>query len=85
LAFLALSSLWGCRYLGTMTTLRNDGALLATPDDSNPTRQPAVTARRCMVECGPGFVCNEALAECEPERVKSSGVGPRDAGVSWLP
>lgn len=85
LAFLAASSLGACRYIGTMTPLRNDSALLSAEGaTSDPTRQPRVTARRCVVECGPGFVCNERLAECERERAPVQN-GPRDAGVSWLP
>jgi hypothetical protein len=81
LTVLALS-LAGCRYVGTLRPLKQDGTLMSNGNLSDPTREPPVVARRCAIACGPGTVCNEALARCEPE---AGAVGSHDGGVNWLP
>jgi hypothetical protein len=73
-----------CRYLAPATPLRGvDGpALEANHAPGDPTRAQPIPARRCVLECGPAYVCDEALAECVPVR---SGSGRPDAGPAWLP
>ena len=33
------------------------------------------------VECGPGFHCDDRLAQCQPD----TAITARDAGLSWMP
>ena len=79
-AWIFVAMLWGCRYVGTLTPLRNDAALSSTQASSDPTRRGPVVARRCVVECGAGFVCDETEGRCESARPLA-----RDGGVRWLP
>ena len=73
-------TLWTCRYIGPLAPLRSDNRLPSTGPTSDPTRQAPLTSRRCLVECGPGYVCNEPLAECELAKR-----AVLDGGPSWLP
>lgn len=73
-------ALTGCRYLAPAASQVTPArpALLAS-DPADPTRQPArMPSRRCVVECGAGFRCNEVTAECE-------ALPPSDGGLSWMP
>jgi hypothetical protein len=71
-----------CRYLGAPmpeVTTENPG-LLSNGNVADPTRQTQAPARRCVIECTPGFACNERTASCEAVKVAA-----RDAGPAWLP
>lgn len=73
-------ALTGCRYLvpasSQVTPARP--ALLAN-DPGDPTRQPArQPGRRCVVECGVGFRCDETTAACV-------ALPATDGGLSWMP
>jgi hypothetical protein len=75
--------LCGCRYVGPVTpqVSAERPELLSTGDPTDPTRQPQLPARRCLVECGAGFRCNQRTAECEADPAFVA----RDGGVPWLP
>ena len=81
--FLLALFLCGCRYLGPVSpeVTPDRPALLSNGGESDPTRQQRVPGRPCVVECGPGYRCNERTAQCEAD-VKPS---TRDGGLSWLP
>jgi len=66
--------------MGQLTPLRSDNALTSTQPTSDPTRRGPLVSRRCLVECGAGFVCNEQLAECEAVKLTVL-----DGGAKWLP
>ena len=81
---LAVLSLAGCRLLrpGVPQVTPARPGLLSTSDLSDPTRTPtAMPARRCVVDCAPGYRCNDQTAECEAD----PDAGTPDSGVSWLP
>lgn len=84
LLLVVVFSLTGCRYLRppvAQVTPARPG-LLSTNDPSDPTRTPAsMPARRCVVDCAPGYRCNEQTAECEADRAAATA----DGGVGWLP
>jgi hypothetical protein len=73
----------GCRYLGPVApqVTPERPSLLSGGSPADPTRQPPLPARRCVVDCGPGHHCNEKTAECEADPDHQ----PRDGGVLWLP
>jgi hypothetical protein len=75
--------LTGCRYLAPAMPeyTAEHPALLSNGPVADPTRQAQLPARRCAVECGVGFTCDEPSATCVP--VKAAGA--TDAGPAWLP
>jgi len=79
---LSLLSAASCRYLGAATPLRgpDQPQLEANGNPSDPTRAQPVAVRRCVVDCSPGWACDERLAECVLVRTARP-----DAGPSWLP
>ena len=84
LAFLFVL-LAGCRYLSAPTPQVAPGrdALLSGGNPADPTRQPSqLPERKCVVECGARFHCDERTARCEPD---APGEGARDGGPAWLP
>ena len=84
LALLAvvMCSAAACRYLGPATPLKgpDQPQLNANGNPGDPTRAQPIPARRCVVDCAPGWVCDEKLAECVLTRT-----GRPDAGPAWLP